>query len=246
MYLAIVDDQREDRAELVVLLERYCAQRGLSAEYTSFSSAEELLAVFRPGMFHLLFLDIYMGGMDGMEAARSICKIDPACRLIFYTSSYTCAVASYEVRAAYYLTKPTSYGRLSAAMDVACGSLLEESRCLTVHQNGIALELLLSDLLYMDCVAAHTYLHLKDRRLLVDERASDMLVRLGQEKQFLVCNRNVAVNMDWIERVEEGNFVLKSGQCVPIRQRGRAGVKREFLAYSLRTLRKESGRWRGE
>lgn len=238
MRLAVTDDRPEDRAELCALLDRYLRERQLKAEYEIFPCAEDLLRNFAPGRFQIAFLDIYMPGMDGMAAARRLHDADPACRLIFFTTSHTHAVESYAVRAAYYLTKPLDYPHLREAMDVVCADLLRDNCFLTVGVDHIRTELLLRDVFFMDCGAERTRLHLEGRVLMVDDRASDVLERLTADERFLCCNRNTAVNMDQIAQVLEADFLLKDGGAVPIRQRGRKAVKRSFLEYSLRGLRK--------
>ena len=240
MRIAIADDDRADQKSLTALLERYCAARGLAAEVRCFPSAEALLADFAPGRFQLIFLDIYMGELDGMEAARVIYREDPGCQLIFFTTSQTHAVASYEVRAAWYLVKPVDDRRLEAAMDIACAALFQDSRQLRFHTMGVEATALLRDVLFLDCADQHALLHLEHRSVVVDERARDMMAQLTADDRFLVCNRNVVVNMDWIEQALEDDFLLKNGQRVPIRQRGRAAAKKAYLTWSLRGLRKEA------
>ena len=66
--LAICDDLPEEREALLALLE----QAPIATSCTQFGSSEELLDVFRPGVFDLLLMDIYMDGMTGVEAVQSI------------------------------------------------------------------------------------------------------------------------------------------------------------------------------
>jgi DNA-binding LytR/AlgR family response regulator len=236
--IAIVDDRPEDQAELTGLLKRYCAQRRLAAETELFPSAEAMLAAFAPGRFQILFLDIYMGGMSGMDAARRVRRDDPACRLIFFTTSRAFAVESYAVRASYYLTKPIAYDQLCQGMDEACRGLARDAREITVCSGGMKLQVLLSNILFLDCCNEHPQLHCARRVLTLEDRAADLLPLLTEDDRFLCCNRNTAVNLDWVSRALEEDFLLKDGQTVPIRQRGRAAIKKAFLQYSLRDLRK--------
>lgn len=241
MRIAIVDDRAADRAELRAYLDRYCAESGLFAEYSFFPSAEALLDAFAPGSFDLLFLDIYMDKLTGMEAARIVSRADPLCRMIFFTTSHTHAVESYEVRAAFYLTKPLDYERLCLAMDTACVELRRDSRSLTLHCAGLPFPALFRDILFVDCAAERARVHLTERVVTIDERVSEVFPALLQDDRFLNCNRNVAVNMDHILSVQERDFLLRNQESVPIRQRSRGAVKKAFLEYSLRALRKENG-----
>lgn len=238
MQIAVVDDLEPDRSELCGLLTRYFTQRCLQAELCTFSSAEALLAVPEPEQFSIIFLDIYMAHISGMEAARVLQEKAPSCRIIFCTTSHEHAVESYTVHAAYYLTKPLDYSRLCLALDASCAGLLEDSLYITVHLQNVEARVLLRDILFADCSRERTRLHLSDRLLLPDERVSDVLGALNSDGRFLQCNRNIVVNMNWVAKVLDGDFLLKNGETVPIRQRGRSIVKKDYLSYSLKSLRK--------
>lgn len=241
MNIAIVEDHPEERQHLHAMLEQYCAVRNITADIQSFTSGDELLKILKPGMFQCVFLDIYMEGTDGMETARIIYKMDPACRLIFATISIEHAVASYDVRAAWYLTKPFSAARLAEAMDAACQNLIQHNRTLTIHLRGLELHIRFGDIYFIDCVSRQTRVHLRERTLEVDENANDLLTQLGADSRFLVCHRSTAVNMEHIDLVNEQHFQMKNGVHVPIRQRDRANIKKHFLAWSLRDLRQGAG-----
>ncbi len=237
MNIAIVEDKIEDRLHLQALIEQYCAGKAISAQITCFSSGDSLMEQFQPGMFQCIFLDIYMDGTDGMDTARQIYRMDPDCRLIFSTVSLTHAVTSYEVHAAWYLTKPISTARLADAMDTVCADLQRDNRHILLHVRGTLCQVRFSEIYYIDCMNRQARLHLQDRTLPVDEAVSHLTQTLSSDPRFLVCNRNTVVNMDHIQQVSDGDFRLKNGHFVPLRQRGRAALKKEFLTWSLRELR---------
>ncbi len=239
MKIAIVDDRQDEREHLRTMLEYYCATHSVTADITCFTSGEELLESFKPEQFQCMFLDIYMDGIDGMETARKVYKLDPACRLIFCTTSISHAVSSYEVRAAWYLTKPFSAQRLADAMDAACKDVIRNSRSLTVHISGAELSIRFSNIHFVDCENRQARIHLRKRVLDIDEQVNDILNLLSSDERFLACNRNTAINMDQVDIMEEHDFRMKNGSCVPIRQRGRAALKKTYMEWSLRELRLE-------
>lgn len=242
MKIAIVDDKYEDCEQLAAMVERYCSRRSLPLQIVFFSSGDDMLKTFHTGDYQCMFLDIYMEGTDGMEIAREIYQRDPACRLIFSTVSVSHAVSSYEVHAAWYLTKPISEERLNDAMDAACQNLLHSSRSISIHVGYTNLTIRHEDIFFMDCSNRQARIHLKDRVLFANEPISDLIKLLSRDERFLMCNRNTLVNMDHIELAEEQDFLLKNGDLVPLRQRGRATLKKAFLAWSLRELRREEHR----
>jgi len=237
--IAVIEDIQADQEHLVSLVERYCASRNVTAGITCFSSGDAFLKAFRPGRFQCVFVDIYMEGTDGMETARIICREDPACRIIFSTVSISHAVASYEVRAAWYLTKPIGARRLADAMDTVCLDLLHRSRALKIHVHGTPLRLPLGDIFYLDSLDRQARIHLQDRTLEADEPVGALMDTLLQDERFLSCNRNTVVNLDHVTQAKDHDFLLENGVAVPLRQRGRAALRKAYLAWSLRELRRE-------
>ena len=241
MYIAVVDDRPDDRAELIAMLTRYFAAKCVCAKYCEFSSAEEFLTDFVPGKYDLAFLDIYLGGLTGMEAARQVCRDDPRCRLLFFTTSHAHAVESYAVRAAYYLTKPLAYRQLAEALDASCAALWRDGGGLAIQVRSVETSIPLRDILYADCSARRARIHLEREVAEEANPIGEVIDILLRDERFLCCNRDIAINMDQIAQVEGGDFLLKNGERAPIRHRGKSALKKTYLEYSLQTLRRKEG-----
>ena len=106
MRIAIVDDLAAERALLQSRLERQFSRRNVQAAFYGFESGEAFLAAEKAQHFTAAFLDIYMNGMSGMEAARELRKLDTDCMLVFTTTSTDHALEGFQVRAMHYLVKP--------------------------------------------------------------------------------------------------------------------------------------------
>ena len=88
MNIAIIDDLKTDSDRLVELINTYMEQHRLQCRTMDlFSSGEAFLDTFTAGKYHLIFLDIYMDGITGMETAKRIRQTDHDCRIIFITTS---------------------------------------------------------------------------------------------------------------------------------------------------------------
>ena len=84
MRIAIVDDLGTERTLLKERLVRQLSQRGADAEILEFDSGEAFLAAEKEQRFTAAFLDIYMDGLSGMDAAKELRKTDADCLLGFY------------------------------------------------------------------------------------------------------------------------------------------------------------------
>ena len=109
MRLALVDDDAEIRSLLRAYVQRYNTEYGTSISTYDFTRGSDLLHNYERGVFDVIFLDIEMPGINGMETATQIRRIDDAVALVFVTHLAQFAVQGYEVQASDYIIKPLSY-----------------------------------------------------------------------------------------------------------------------------------------
>ena len=97
---AFCDDDLSVLNELHVLMDNYRVERNQEITYTAFHSPLELIAQIEKGMrFDILFLDVLMPGVNGIETAQEIREYDSAMKIIFLTSSAEYAVEFLSVEA---------------------------------------------------------------------------------------------------------------------------------------------------
>ena len=99
MRLALVDDDAEIRSLLRAYVQRYNTEYGTSISTYDFTRGSDLLHNYERGVFDVIFLDIEMPGINGMETATQIRRIDDAVALVFVTHLAQFAVQGYEVQA---------------------------------------------------------------------------------------------------------------------------------------------------
>ena len=136
MRIAIVDDLETERAQLKTRLARQLRLCGAEAELLEFESGESFLAAEKEQRFTAAFLDIYMHGMSGMDAARELRKTDADCLLVFTTTSTDHALEGFQVRALHYLVKPFPEEELSALLAEMLARLPRPEPVLTVKVSG--------------------------------------------------------------------------------------------------------------
>ena len=155
MRIAIVDDLGTERTLLKERLVRQLSQRGADAEILEFDSGEAFLAAEEAQRFTAAFLDIYMDGLSGMDAAKELRKTDADCLLVFTTTSTDHALEGFQVRAFHYLVKPFSEAELSGLLDEMLAKLPRPEPVLTVKVDGSDIHLR-----YRDIISAEHFAHI--------------------------------------------------------------------------------------
>lgn len=117
MRALVVDDEPPALAELTWLL----GQDGRFESVEPASSGTDALRALEGGDVDVVFSDISMPGLDGMELARVIARFTDRPQVVFVTAHERHAVDAFAVQATDYLMKPVSAARLAQAVDRVLG-----------------------------------------------------------------------------------------------------------------------------
>ena len=96
--VAIVEDNPADRMQIEQHTRRFFAENEEAVQIYTFGNGIDFLEHYR-AHYDVIFLDIEMPLMDGMETAEKIRKLDPYVILIFVTNMSQLALKAYEVNA---------------------------------------------------------------------------------------------------------------------------------------------------
>lgn len=117
MNIAICDDEILFTRELSSLLTHWAEKNDFSLTLYPYSNGDDLLTALRTIPVDLIFLDIIMPLLNGIDTAREIRSMGLTVPVIFLTSSREFALDSYDVKAFHYLLKPVNTLKLFSVMD---------------------------------------------------------------------------------------------------------------------------------
>ena len=128
--IAICDDLKSERDMVKGFLRSFFA--AVPYEYTlaEYSRGETMVDDYDDGSvdFDLIFMDIFMDGMLGMEAARCLRRYAPHVSIVFLTTTPAYALESYDVYAYGYLVKPLDGEKRQPCSGVFCRRNTRETR----------------------------------------------------------------------------------------------------------------------
>ena len=222
MKLAICDDD-ETVADSI---EKIIQNEELHWEIYRYNTGKDLVEACKgTRFFDLIFLDIYMADTNGMETAKILREMGNRSAIVFLTSTSDFAVQSYEVEALSYLLKPIVDSKIQKVL-----KKFQENYSPKQIQFGKKV-FEMRDVLYLESVNKKVHLHCKNGE---DYEWTSKLDDVEEEKiqpNFLRCHRSYIINMDEIEEVKSGAFVLSTGIEIPIRRQNRREIIQEYYHY---------------
>ena len=206
--IAIVEDEQALAVALRDMLLRQAPEVHHSFDVSCFENAEDFLTVQR-GRFDLVFMDIQMPGLNGMEAAAKLRETDRATVLIFVTSLAQYAVAGYEVEASDFLLKPVDPAALSLCLRRALRQLeARTEKKLALNVEGLRVYLPVSELRYVE-VRNHQLIYHAESG---DYQTYDAMSKVQKELEdldFFRCNSCYLVNLRYVTKVDKNTVWVK-------------------------------------
>lgn len=238
--IAIVDDTLSDimRLENFVRNWFYGSEHKL-AGISSYANGEEMLRNFEPKMFHIVFMDIIMEDINGVETAQQLRLEDTELLIVFMTTSQEYVFKTFSTHPFDYVMKP--YGKKEVEK-----VLNEAVRVLTATDPTVIIRVPYSECkIPMRLISSvvsnrnHTVeINLTDGKCVLSIMTFREVEKLfAEDSRFLLCNRGIIVNMSQISAQEKGVFVMKDGTRYPIRVNGQSKVSEAFSQYLISSMR---------
>ena len=234
MRIAIVDDLAAERALLKDRLEQQLHRRNVQADILEYESGETFLEAARKEPFTAAFLDIYMNGMTGMEAAKELRKTDTDCLLVFTTTSTDHALEGFQVRALHYLVKPFAEGEIDALTDELLARIPQPEKFMELRVEGGEIRLRYRDIIRAEHFAHVIYVHTTAGKTLATRQSFKAFTApLKEDPRFFVCGRGVIVNLEHAEDFEDAAFRMEDGSRVFVSQELQKSARQSFMEYLL-------------
>lgn len=249
MNIAIVDDQLKETTQIKNIIKKYFSDNHTPMELKIFHSAEDFLAGFSPFQYTLIFMDIYMDGMSGLEAARQIRKTDNDTHIVFLTTSSDHTFDAFDVHAYQYILKTPDKESLRQSIYQVIEDVLSirsiEDKQLIISVSGEEISLPFSNIVYAQ--SQKNYIQITDRfrsRFRTRMTFSELRSSLDRDNRFLQINRGILINMDYITTFESETCNLKGGYSLPINLRDQKKLNqiRKNYIFSKLHNRRTAGR----
>ena len=230
--IAIVEDETELHNYYQMMIETWGNARNIRFITTFVNSSEEYLFKYnKQNIFDIIFLDVCMKDMNGMELAHEIRKFDRNVQIVFITGKREYVFEGYEIDAVRYLIKPIEENELAKALD-ACIEKLGKSRedYLTIKYHGENLRLSRSEIIYVKVDGHYLQMRTIDEVYEWKESLKEMMNKLDPVR-FVMANRSAVVNLGFVSKITREECILENGETIPV-SRGAYGLLNDaFMKY---------------
>lgn len=228
--LCIVEDDEGNIAQLTGFLDRFGGENGEVFRIDTFRDGLSFLESYHP-VYDLVFMDIQMPGIDGMETARRLRRMDGKVAIIFITNLLKYAIHGYEVQAFDYIVKPLVYDSFSARMKKFLAHARAERRQEIVLSSGATIKRVsVSNIYFVEVDGHYLRWHLAGGDLSL-YGSLVQAERLLAGAPFVKCNSGILVNLNYVQTIEKDS-VQVAGQWLPVSR----AKKKEFVTAVTKFL----------
>lgn len=231
MKIGICDDEVHFQKVLRKKLESYYGV--LDVEIEAFSSGSDFMNRFQkyPMEFQMIFMDIEMPGLNGIETSKQIREINGSVPIVFLTSHTELAMEGYEVDAFRFLDKPLQDEKLIKTLrDFDHLRLLDTK--IELQDGERTLWINWTEIQYVQSENVYIHIHLEDSRFLIRKKLSDLEKDMPKQR-FYQPHRSFLINLGFVKSFDGKKILMKNGNEIPLSR----GKRNEFKTAMMNYLR---------
>ena len=220
--IAVVEDENSIALRLQDFILKFASESGKELKVSIFNNGVDFLEKYRP--FDIVFLDIQMPLINGLETAKRLREKDTKAIIIFVTNMSMYAIKGYEVNALDFVVKPVNYEgfkfKLKKGIEVA-QKHKKISICINVDRGLRVIDV--DTIAYVENIRHRVVYHTKEgpiEEYISLTKAEERLLDRG----FVRCNSYYLVNLNYVQEVK-GKSVIVEGKELEMSK----AKRKEFL-----------------
>lgn len=225
--IAICDDDKEIIKEIKKYIEEY---KGSECLISTYNSGEELLKEEKK--FEIIFLDIDMGGINGIETAKKIRKFDKAVKIIYVTNFTDYTNLAFQVHAFGYLNKPIKkeqiYNQLDEAIEYSTNE--EEEVAIEFMTTEGVIRLKPKDIYYFEYLDRKVKVKTLEKAYMIKEKITDIAEKMINY-DFLMPHKSFTINLFYIKSIKGYDIFMMDGSVIPLSQKKSSEFRDEFNIF---------------
>jgi DNA-binding LytR/AlgR family response regulator len=237
--IALVDDELTQLTNLQNLLSVQLQALTPSTTHLidTYRNGRSFLDHWSAGQYDVIILDIFMGGMTGVEVAKQIRRTDIDVKLVFCSHSNEFATESYEVNAQYYLLKPATQGSIVNMLQRLNLELIQRKQFVMLPDGH---NIILRDILYTEYYNHVVTIYLKDKETYRIRTNHAIMEELLAPCGFIFSPcKGILVNFYEVATSSDDSFTMTDGTILPISRRRSKEIQSAYIKFRFQKMRLE-------
>lgn len=224
--IAICDDEINILNKTKEIIESYSKS---NIEITTYKSGEELIEGYTD--FDIIFLDIDMGGINGIETAKIIREKDKLVKIIYVTNYTDYTSSAFSVHAFGYIVKPVNEKDIHHQLDEALSYMHEESsEILEFNTTEGIIRIDLKDIYYFEYKLRKVIMKTKDYSYIIKQKISEIGNRM-EEHNFVMPHKSFSINLYNVKSVKGYDIHMMDGSIIPLSQKKSTQFRQNLNVY---------------
>ena len=214
MKIAIVDDEKKATDLIKKYIDQFTLEYHFEIQVSVFHNPQDFLENYTKD-YDLVFLDVEMPGLNGIETAKELRRVDGNVVIMFITNMAQYALHGYEVEAIDYVIKPLGYQEFALKMKKAMRYMgrHEKKQMMLQTTDGIQ-PVAIEDILYVEVIRHYLQYHTTGQVYEVRGAMKEAEEEL-ERYHFVRCNQSYLVNLAKVACIH-GNTVTVGSDQLPI------------------------------
>lgn len=234
LQIAICEDSIDEQNRILYILEN----SNFPVKIAVFNCGESILEDYTEGKFDLIFMDIYMDGISGIEAVTKIREIDENVPIAFTTTSTDHTLESYRLNALKYIEKPVKEKSVYELLELA-QLRKKNAPHLTLKIRGKEVAIQFEKIVHIEQKSHSIFLLLTGGEVIkVNDRLENIESQF-ENLSFFRCHKSFLVNLSYVKNIDRDLmvFVMKEGKNVHIRRESMVIARKAFETYLFKMSR---------
>lgn len=229
MKIAICDDCSQHRN--IILHNLNCTMHIKDLAFFEFTCSEKLLESYEGGArYDIVFLDVEMGKINGVDAGIRIRGYDLKVIIIFISNYPKYAIRAYDCEAFYFIEKPIELNKFKIIINKAVERYKLFHQYYIIKSRSEVKKIEINSIYYIEIYKKHLIFHTATGKYETIGKISEALKKLSPYG-FCQIHQGYIVNMNKIKDFEKFDIILDNNERVMISVRKKAQVLRDYALF---------------
>jgi len=230
MKIAVCDDENNVSAELKRYIYEYAREHKFDVSVTEYHCADDLISANI--QYGLIFLDHFMPGTNGLDAAKLLRSRGDSCDIVFLTSYSDIVFETFDVDTFRFMQKPLGRQELDKVLNAFYKPLIN-NQSIILKIDGTMRNIKFRDIIYVEADGKFSKVYLVNE-CLAFKKTMSVIEKSLQKSLFFKLHRSFIVNLDYIDRYNGEYVYTKGGHEIRIGKKYAESFKAAFVDHVKR------------